>query len=104
MQSRLAEIERLLGSDPHSADKKATELLQTVPGEPMAQLYQGIARRMLGNPAAAVDVLRPRDPITTSAPNQWQLARPASRAYSRAATSSFNIFRSALRSQFLVMV
>ncbi len=59
VQARLAEIERLLGSDPGSADAKATELLQAVPGEPMAQLYQGIARRMLGNPVAAAEVLRP---------------------------------------------
>jgi tetratricopeptide (TPR) repeat protein len=59
VQSRLAEIERLLGSDPASADAKASELLQAVPGEPMALLFQGIARRMLGNPAAAVEVLRP---------------------------------------------
>lgn len=58
LQSTLAEIERLLGADPGSADAKATALLEAVPGEPMAQLYQGIARRMLGNPAAAVDVLR----------------------------------------------
>jgi tetratricopeptide (TPR) repeat protein len=58
VQSRLAEIERLLGSDPGSADAKASELLQAVPDEPMAQLYQGIARRMLGNPVAAIEVLR----------------------------------------------
>ncbi len=59
LQSTLAEIERLLGVDPESAESRATRLLEAVPGEPMAQLYQGIARRMLGNPAAAVDVLRP---------------------------------------------
>jgi tetratricopeptide (TPR) repeat protein len=58
VQSRLAEIERLLGSDPGSADAKASELLQAVPDEPMAQLFQGIARRMLGNPVAAIEVLR----------------------------------------------
>jgi tetratricopeptide (TPR) repeat protein len=59
VQSRLAEIERLLGSDPQSADTKASELLKSVPGEPMAQLFQGIARRMLGNPQAAAKALRP---------------------------------------------
>lgn len=59
VQSRLAEIERLLGSDPESADTKASELLHAVPGEPMALLFQGIARRMLGNPQAAAAVLRP---------------------------------------------
>ncbi len=58
MQSRLAEIERLLGSDPGVAELRAAKLLQTMPDEPMAMLYQGIARRMLGNPAAAIEVLR----------------------------------------------
>ena len=58
LQARLADIERLLGSDPASADARASELLQAVPGEPMARLYQGIARRQLGNPAAAAEVLR----------------------------------------------
>ena len=68
MQSRLAEIERLLGSDPGSADARAAELLQAVPGEPMAQLYQGIARRLLGNPAAATEVLRPLTEAWPDAP------------------------------------
>ena len=59
VQSRLAEIERLLGSDPAAAEMRANELLQAVPDEPVAMLYLGIARRMLGNPTRAIEVLRP---------------------------------------------
>lgn len=57
LRSRLADVERLLSSDPARADALATGILDAVPGHPMARLFQGIARRLAGNPAAAVEVL-----------------------------------------------
>lgn len=54
---RLSEIERLLGSDPAGALARAEELLTSVPDEPMALTFQGVAHRLLGNPHAAADVL-----------------------------------------------
>lgn len=57
--ARLARIERLLASDPAQADKLAAELLAGSPGHPVALLYQAIARRLLRNPASAIDILTP---------------------------------------------
>lgn len=59
LKSRLADIERLLGSDPARADTVASRLLEAVPGHPMLRLFQGIARRLAGDPSAAVKVLEP---------------------------------------------
>ncbi len=58
LEARLAEIERLLGSDPAAADARAAALLERAPGEPMAQLFRGIARRLMREPAEAVAILR----------------------------------------------
>ncbi|MEX0707174.1 MAG: sulfotransferase [Woeseia sp.] len=55
--ARLADIERLLGSDPAEADRRAAELLSSVPDQPMALLFQGIARRLSGRPQDAVGAL-----------------------------------------------
>ena len=59
LQARLSLVERLLSSDPAQADAQAAELLLAVPGQPMALLFQGIARRLMGNPASAIEILRP---------------------------------------------
>lgn len=59
LQERLSTIERLLGSDPAQAERLATEMLAEVPGHAMALLFQGIARRLTGQPAAAIEVLQP---------------------------------------------
>lgn len=59
LQRRLSDIERLLGSEPARADDLAGELLAEVPGQPMAWLFQGLARRLQGRPEAAIEVLRP---------------------------------------------
>lgn len=59
LESRLARLERSLGSDPQRADAEAAELLASCPGHPMVMLFQGIARRLAGDPAAAVEVLEP---------------------------------------------
>lgn len=57
LERRLAQIEQLLGTDPASAESRADELLQSVPGQPMALLFQGIARRLKGDPASAIPTL-----------------------------------------------
>ena len=59
LRARLSLVERLLSTDPARAEAQAAELLAAVPGHPMALLFQGIARRLLGNPAAAVEILSP---------------------------------------------
>jgi tetratricopeptide (TPR) repeat protein len=56
-QARLSRIEQLLNSDPVRADAQATELLAAVPAHPMALLFQAIARRLMGNPTGAVEIL-----------------------------------------------
>lgn len=68
LQRRLSEIERLLGSEPARADALAGELLAETPGDPMARLFQGIARRLAGRPAAAVEVLQPLCDTVRDAP------------------------------------
>ena len=65
LQARLFEVEQLLGSNPALADTRAGELLIVAPGHQMAMLFQGIARRLIGNPAAAIEVL---GPLCESAP------------------------------------
>lgn len=57
VQARLAQIERLLVSDPAIADAKAAELLASLPGQPMALLFRGIAQRLMARPASAVEIL-----------------------------------------------
>lgn len=59
LQERLSQVERLLGSDPARAEALADAVLADVPGHAMALLFQGMARRLAGRPAAAVEVLRP---------------------------------------------
>jgi len=53
----LADIERLLGSDPAAAEAGAALLLREQPGEPLARLYRGIALRLLHKPQQAADIL-----------------------------------------------
>jgi tetratricopeptide (TPR) repeat protein len=59
LRARLSLVEQLLSSDPARADAQAAELLAIAPGHPMALLFQGIARRLLGNAASAVEILSP---------------------------------------------
>lgn len=59
VNERLSRIERLLGSQPGQAEAEARELLDAVPGQQMAILFLGIARRLQGNFVAAIEVLRP---------------------------------------------
>lgn len=57
--TELTRIEGLLTSDPVQAEVEATRLLAANPGHALARLFQGIARRLSGDPAGAVDVLEP---------------------------------------------
>lgn len=50
---------RLLETEPRLAREQAEEILNTVPKHPIATLFLGVARRRLGDPVAAADVLRP---------------------------------------------
>ncbi|MGH7927411.1 MAG: hypothetical protein ACREQV_06430, partial [Candidatus Binatia bacterium] len=59
LDARLSLIEQLLGQDPAVAEARAAELLAAFPGHPMALLFRGIARRLMGDPAAAIEVLAP---------------------------------------------
>ena len=68
LQERLSTIERLLGSDPARAEALAGEILAEAPGHAMALLFQGMARRLGGRPAAAIDVLRPLSEQVQNAP------------------------------------
>jgi tetratricopeptide (TPR) repeat protein len=65
-QARLSQIEQLLKTDPGQAEAQASLLLKAVPGHQMVLLFQGIARRLMGNFAAAIDVLIP---LSASSPN-----------------------------------
>jgi tetratricopeptide (TPR) repeat protein len=49
---------RLLATDPGLAAEQATEVLRVVPGEPLATLLLGRARRACGDAAGAIDTLR----------------------------------------------
>ncbi len=68
IQTRLSQIERLLGSDPTQAESQATELLKAAPGHQMILLFQGIARRLMGRAVAAIEVLKPLSDDCPGAP------------------------------------
>ncbi len=55
----LAHAARLLETQPQLASEQAGEILKAVPGHPPARLIQGIARRIAGEPGAALEVLEP---------------------------------------------
>lgn len=59
LQAKISHVERLLSSDPAAAELQAAELLAAVPGHAMLLLFQGIARRLMDNPASAIEVLTP---------------------------------------------
>ena len=67
-QVRLRQIEWLLRSDPARAETRAAEFLAAVPGHPMALLFQGIASRLTGNLASAIDILTPLSASCPDAP------------------------------------
>ena len=67
-QARLSHIERLLNTDPAQAEFQATELLRIIPGLEMALLFQGIARRLMGNSKAAIETLKPLSESCPDAP------------------------------------
>ena len=68
LEERLSIIERLLGSEPGRAEAMADEVLAAAPGHAMALLFKGMARRLAGRPAAAIEVLRPLSEQVADAP------------------------------------
>ena len=68
LQARLAKVDQLLRTDPAAAEAAAADILRAYPRDPMAALFQGIARRLLGNSAGAIEVLRPVCQIVPEAP------------------------------------
>jgi len=59
LDAALARIDELLGSDPARADAEARALLEKIPGQPAALLFQAIARRLMNDPAASIEILGP---------------------------------------------
>lgn len=55
----LAHAGKLLQKDPALAAEQAAEILKVVPGHPLATLFIGISRRLLGDPAGALEILQP---------------------------------------------
>ena len=55
----LAHAARLLETQPQLASEQASEILKAVPGHPPARLILGIARRIVGDLDAALEVLQP---------------------------------------------
>jgi tetratricopeptide (TPR) repeat protein len=53
----LAHAQKLLATDPALAAEQATEILKSVPGQPVAQLLLGVARRRGGDLPASLAVL-----------------------------------------------
>lgn len=57
LEVALANARRLLQQDPSAAAEQAAEILKAVPGQPMAQLLLGVARRRSGAAAEAIKIL-----------------------------------------------
>ncbi len=68
-QPALEEVQQLLVSDAALAGEKAAQILATVPGHPGASLLFGIARRLAGDAAGAIEAL---GPLARSEPD-WAL-------------------------------
>jgi len=66
----LAQVERLLTTDPALAAQQAMQILATEPVHLVATLYLGIARRFTGDAAGSIDALKP---LTRSQPD-WAAA------------------------------
>ncbi len=62
----LAQVQRLLATDPAQAAKQADRILGLAPGHPVATLLLGIARRLTGDTAGSIEAL---EPLTRSQPN-----------------------------------
>ncbi len=70
LDAELAQIQRLLSSDAALAANKAAQVLALAPGQPVATLLLGIARRLNGDTAGSVEAL---EPLTRSQPD-WAAA------------------------------
>ena len=70
LQVALAHAARLLETNPALAAEQAAEILAAVPGQPVALLLMGKARRAGGDAAAALEIL---EPLSRTAPD-WAAA------------------------------
>ncbi len=59
LEVALAHAARLLETQPARASEQAAEILKAVPGHPPARLILGMARRIVGDTGAALEVLEP---------------------------------------------
>lgn len=66
----VANAAQLLATDPHLAAEQAAEILRVVPGEPVATLLLGRARRACGDAAGAVETLQ----VLCKSHPRWALA------------------------------
>src|SRR6476646_8049477 len=55
----LQQAVKLLSESPALAAEQAEEILKAAPQHPLALLIKGVSRRNLGDPNAALEVLRP---------------------------------------------
>src|SRR5271165_5134391 len=55
----LAHAKRLLDKSPELAAEQAREILNVVPGHPIARLILGAAQRVVGRAQAALEILEP---------------------------------------------
>src|SRR6187551_116553 len=86
----LAHTARLLEQDPAAAAEQAQEILKAVPGQPAAELLLGVARRAMGDAAAAVEILTSvvtRQPRWAAAHYELGLAFGAARHGDEAVTA-----------------
>lgn len=70
VDTALAHTKRLLKSNPVLAAEQASEILKVAPNHPLATLLLGMARRMVGDAAGALQLL---EPLAATQPN-WAAA------------------------------
>jgi predicted Zn-dependent protease len=68
VDTALSHTGRLLNTNPILAAEQAAEILKAVPGHPLALLFLGSARRLVGDFAAALAVLQPLALVQTKWP------------------------------------
>lgn len=70
LATALADIQRLLATDPARAAARAEQVLAEAPGHPTVSLLLGVARRFSGDPVEAIEAV---EPLTRSQPD-WAAA------------------------------
>jgi tetratricopeptide (TPR) repeat protein len=81
LDAALAQAQRLLASDPALAAQQVMEILTVEPVHLVATLYLGIARRLTGDVAASLEILKP---LAQSQPNSAAVNYELGRSYGAA--------------------